>query len=146
MINTGGAGEGKQMIGPEGNIPNKDEVKSDAVLPSFCEPPNPCPPGMTAEDGCLEEFINNAEFSRQYQANQDCFCDEDHIIDDILQAADIKYQHKGLVAKKFHQKKRVRRSLSERQRVLGSKSAPWHRFNPYLRGKALKVVAKKGHF
>ena len=39
------------------------------VLPAYCDPPNPCPKGYTAEDGCIEveEFENRAEFSRKYQ-------------------------------------------------------------------------------
>ena len=39
------------------------------VLPAYCDPPNPCPAGYTAEDGCIqmEEFENKAEFSRKYQ-------------------------------------------------------------------------------
>lgn len=44
---TGGAGEGKQNLKPEGSIPNKNEVKTDAVLPAYCNPPNPCPFGYT---------------------------------------------------------------------------------------------------
>ena len=39
------------------------------VLPAYCDPPNPCPKGYTAEDGCIEmdDFENEAEFSRKYQ-------------------------------------------------------------------------------
>lgn len=55
------------------------QVKSDNVLPAYCEPPNPCPLGYTAADGCLEEFENSAEFSRNYQANQECICDQEHM-------------------------------------------------------------------
>jgi len=125
----GGAGEGKQYLSPSGSIINKAEVKTDAILPAYCDPPNPCPPGLTSEDGCLEEFENTAEFSRQYQASQNCLCDEEHMyscppshsrpsqsvkneveefnlaLNALLQKADIKGQHKT-VAKKFHEKKR----------------------------------------
>ena len=40
---------------------------SGAVLPAYCDPPNPCPIGYTAKDGCisLEEFENTSEFSRE---------------------------------------------------------------------------------
>jgi len=125
----GGAGEGKQFLSPSGTIVNKQEVKTDAVLPAYCDPPNPCPPGFTSDDGCLEQFENTAEFSRQYQSNQNCLCDEEHMyscpanhrkssqslqnqveefnqaLNMLLQKADLKDQHKT-VAKKFHEKKR----------------------------------------
>ena len=38
-----------------------------SMLPAYCDPPNPCPIGYTAEDGCIETFENKAEFSRKYQ-------------------------------------------------------------------------------
>ena len=46
----------------------KNHMKS-GVLPAYCDPPNPCPKGYTAEDGCIEmeEFENKADFSRKYQ-------------------------------------------------------------------------------
>merc|ERR1712142_1293117 len=51
------------------------------VLPAYCDPPNPCPKGYTQEDGCIEveEFENRAEFSRKYQASQNCMCDSEHM-------------------------------------------------------------------
>ena len=51
------------------------------VLPAYCDPPNPCPKGYTAEDGCIEmdQFENKAEFSRKYQAAQSCMCDSEHM-------------------------------------------------------------------
>merc|ERR1711971_356863 len=51
------------------------------VLPAYCDPPNPCPKGYTQEDGCIEveEFENRAEFSRNYQASQNCMCDSEHM-------------------------------------------------------------------
>ncbi|KAK6044013.1 neuroendocrine protein 7B2 precursor [Cooperia oncophora] len=55
---TGGAGEGEQKLREEENFQQRQEVKSDNVLPAYCEPPNPCPVGYTAADGCLEEFEN----------------------------------------------------------------------------------------
>ncbi|KRZ08271.1 Neuroendocrine protein 7B2, partial [Trichinella zimbabwensis] len=165
----GGAGEGQQYLLPEGLLPNKVEVKTDAILPAFCDPPNPCPPGMTAEDGCLEDFENTAEFSRVYQTNQDCLCDEDHMFtcpahhlraaetvkdslsefDDALQAllasSNIEGQHKGLVAKKFHSKRRARRDTSGSFAISKTATALRQlRNNPYLQGERLKVVAKKG--
>lgn len=49
ILISGGAGEGKQNLTPEGNIPNKNEVKTDAILPAYCNPPNPCPVGFTGK-------------------------------------------------------------------------------------------------
>lgn len=74
----GGAGEGKQLLGPDGSFENIQVIKSDNAVPSYCDPPNPCPIDYTAEDGCLEEFINSASFSREYQARQQCSCDSEH--------------------------------------------------------------------
>jgi len=76
---SGGAGEGKQHLQPDGSIPNRDEVKSDEDLPAYCDPPNPCPVGYSGDD-CdarpYEEFT--AEFSKNYQEHQNCMCDDDH--------------------------------------------------------------------
>jgi len=60
---------------------NSKEAKTDAALPAYCNPPNPCPVGYAAEDGCLEQFENTAGFSRQFQASQDCMCDSEHMFD-----------------------------------------------------------------
>ena len=59
----------------------KAGVKSSSMLPAYCDPPNPCPIGYTAQDGCIEmvQFENKAEFSRKYQAAQDCMCDTEHM-------------------------------------------------------------------
>lgn len=74
----GGAGEGRQLLGPEGTFENVQVVKSDHAVPSYCDPPNPCPIGYSARDGCLESFVNSASFSREYQAKQQCSCDNEH--------------------------------------------------------------------
>ena len=76
---SGGAGEGKQHLTPDGHMSNKDEVKSDEDLPAYCHPPNPCPVGYVGED-CdsrpYEEFTS--EYSKRYQEQQNCMCDDDH--------------------------------------------------------------------
>lgn len=74
----GGAGEGRQLLGPDGTFENVQVIKTDRAAHSYCNPPNPCPIGYTAEDGCLEDFINSASFSREYQAKQQCSCDNEH--------------------------------------------------------------------
>jgi len=159
---AGGAGEGKQFLKPAGTIPNRVEVKTDAILPAYCDPPNPCPPGMNAEDGCAEEFENTAEFSRQYQDKQQCMCDEEHmfscphnqhkltadqdnsqatfadVLENFLEKQNIVDQHKGVRAKKFHETKRTitKRSVHHQQQ---------HKYNPYLAGdKLVNIRAKKG--
>merc|ERR1739838_1017120 len=63
-----------------GTVQNKQEVKTDRFLPAYCDPPNPCPLGFSAEDGCdpaqREKFT--ADFSKLYQASQKCHCDREH--------------------------------------------------------------------
>lgn len=46
---SGGAGEGGQRLRPQGTIINKQEIKTDATLPAYCNPPNPCPIGYTGK-------------------------------------------------------------------------------------------------
>lgn len=77
----GGAGEGYQRLKPDGSVRNVQVVKTDAVLPAYCNPPNPCPIGYTEEDGCIQDFSNSAAFSRDYQAGQECMCDREHMFD-----------------------------------------------------------------
>jgi hypothetical protein len=52
---------------------------SGAVLPAYCDPPNPCPIGYTDKDGCIEDFENTSDFSRNYQGRQNCLCDSEHM-------------------------------------------------------------------
>uniref|UniRef100_F1LC15 Neuroendocrine protein 7B2 n=1 Tax=Ascaris suum TaxID=6253 RepID=F1LC15_ASCSU len=153
---TGGAGEGSQQLRPESDFEQREQisiqVKSDNVLPAYCEPPNPCPLGYTVADGCIEEFENSAEFSRNYQSSQTCICDQEHMFNCPAKGADELEEsiqnlldehgfHKNLIAKKFHQKRedfmeprRKRRSIPVRHNA---------RVNPYLQGEPLKTVSKK---
>jgi len=150
---TGGAGEGEQQLRPEDTFEHREQVKSDNVLPSYCEPPNPCPLGYTAEkDGCMEEFENTAEFSRNYQAQQQCLCDQEHMFncpsktstDEYEQGLDEMLQknglHKSMIAKKFHE---TRPQEPRRKRSAPSSPMFHHENNPYLTGQPLKSVAKK---
>ncbi|KAJ8356243.1 hypothetical protein SKAU_G00190370 [Synaphobranchus kaupii] len=80
----GGAHEGLQHLGPYGNIPNiVAELTGDNVPKDFSEdqgypdPPNPCPLGKSAADGCLENSPDTAEFSREFQQHQHLF-DPEH--------------------------------------------------------------------
>ena len=45
----GGSGEGRQLLGPNGSFENVQVIKTDTALPSYCDPPNPCPIGFTSE-------------------------------------------------------------------------------------------------
>lgn len=80
---SGGAGEGNQHLTPEGSLQNQQEVKTDEHLPFYCHPPNPCPKGFTAEDGCDEFVDDSAEFQRKWiwkmQEKGMCACDEEHM-------------------------------------------------------------------
>lgn len=48
LFYTGGNGEGKNRINMHGGGGGKtsNKVKSDASLPAYCNPPNPCPIGF----------------------------------------------------------------------------------------------------
>lgn len=81
IMMQGGAGEGQQHLKPDGSVPNVQVVKSNSILPAYCNPPNPCPIGYTAEDDCLEDFENSAAFSRDHQSKQECMCDQEHMFD-----------------------------------------------------------------
>ncbi|XP_053612227.1 neuroendocrine protein 7B2 [Plodia interpunctella] len=122
---TGGAGEGKQRLQPSGIMPNRQMVKTDAVLPAYCNPPNPCPIGYSEDQGCITEFENTAAFSRDYQMAQQCMCDAEHMFScppESSSELDMGFpeHHKNLVAKKFKPD------------------------NPYLMGERLPIAAKKG--
>uniref|UniRef100_A0A8C7XSF0 Neuroendocrine protein 7B2 n=1 Tax=Oryzias sinensis TaxID=183150 RepID=A0A8C7XSF0_9TELE len=129
----GGAHEGLQHLGPFGNIPNiVAELTGDNVPKDFSddhsypEPPNPCPLGKTAVDGCLEDAPDTAEFSREFQKHQHLF-DPEHD-----NPALTKWNKELLLQKLKGGPKRRKRSV-----------------NPYLLGQRLdKVVAKKSvpHF
>lgn len=76
---------GHQYVsGGTGELPNynlKSHVKTDASLPAYCNPPNPCPVGMHEDQGCQMTFENTAAFSREYQSDQECMCDGEHMFD-----------------------------------------------------------------
>lgn len=104
---AGGAGEGPYVKHPQ--------VKTDAKLPAYCNPPNPCPVGFSEDQGCINEFENSASFSREYQSAQECMCDTEHMFEcpaniQLKRQQNFQYwqlpqEHKNLVAKKFWVKK-----------------------------------------
>merc|ERR1711902_95467 len=97
------------------------QIKS-SMLPAYCDPPNPCPLGYTAQDGCIEDFENNSEFSQKYQASQNCMCDTEH----MFACPQAKQQDDG--------------GLS----FLGGFPAVEEVKNPFLAGAKLSIAAKKG--
>lgn len=109
---SGGGGEGPHVVKPQ--------VKTDATLPAYCNPPNPCPVGYTEEQGCIMDFENSASFSREYQSAQECMCDTEHMFECPANPSQdqgngqqnfgflsrqFPQEHKNLVAKKFWVKK-----------------------------------------
>ncbi|KAH8359760.1 hypothetical protein KR093_008703 [Drosophila rubida] len=73
---TGGMGEGQSRY--------NTIAKTDASLPAYCNPPNPCPEGYDMETmggNCITDFDNTAIYSREFQAAQDCTCDNEHMFD-----------------------------------------------------------------
>lgn len=63
-------------------------VKNEASLPAYCNPPNPCPVGYTEDQQCQTDFENTSAFSREYQAAQECMCDNEHMFDCPSKEAD----------------------------------------------------------
>ncbi|XP_043572047.1 neuroendocrine protein 7B2-like [Chiloscyllium plagiosum] len=130
----GGAHEGLQHLGPYGNIPNiVAELTGDNIPKNFNQdqgypdPPNPCPLGRKAADGCLEDTPDTAKFSSDYQAHQRLF-DPQH-----------DYSAMGKWNKNVMYGNVEGGNPGRRRRSV----------NPYLRGKRLNnVVAKKSapHF
>jgi len=85
---SGGAGEGKQHLTPDGSLSNlpsegHSEVKSDESLPFYCHPSNPCPKGYTSADGCQENVEDTADAQRAWITNMQshgfCPCDHEHM-------------------------------------------------------------------
>jgi len=108
------------------NHATKGPIKN-SMLPAYCDPPNPCPIGYTAEDGCIEMFENKAEFSRKYQASQSCMCDTEHMFscpDASLSNIYKKQQEPDLAYLGFP-------GIEDVQ-------------NPFLSGTKLPIAAKKG--
>jgi len=109
------------------------ERKTEGVLPAYCNPPNPCPLGYTSSDGCQEVFQNTAAYSRNYQAEQACMCDTEHMFHcpDSDGESEI-----GAIARSIHTQGMVDSTLD--------KIIDRMKSNPYLQGDKLPVHAKKG--
>ncbi|CAL4184055.1 unnamed protein product [Meganyctiphanes norvegica] len=152
LANYGNLGESKQRLKPAGNPGLKvpTELKSEGVLPAYCNPPNPCPLGYTASDGCLEVFENSAGFSRDYQAMQDCMCDNEHMFEcpestreSQISALARSIQNEGVLDSTLD---KIMDNLGTgNQRVIAKKFHQKKSYNPYLQGERLPIAAKKGH-
>jgi len=147
---AGGAGEGKQRLKPNGSVKNVQQVKTDNVLPAYCNPPNPCPVGYTYEDGCTENFINTAAYSREYQASQECMCDSEHMFDcpgssrnSEINALAQSIQNQGgdIMDSTFN--KLLEDMNIQEHKTMAKKHHVKKEYNPYLTGDKLPVVAKK---
>ena len=107
----------------------------------------------TAADGCVENVPNTAEFSRDYQSQQNCPCDPEHMFDCSVTSANainnipvVDGAHATVRGKKFSEKKSFNGyvdSLNARHPRSVDGAAAAHPVNPYLQGKKLPVVAKK---
>jgi len=166
---SGGAGEGKQHLTPEGSVSNKLEVKSDEELPSYCNPPNPCPKGKTAADGCQEGIQDTAEFNRLYILREmrdgRCTCDYEHMypescptnqeVPEVAGNNFDDYMNGIFNEDNTSDLKNPYMSVGEKRKSLtAKKGGPPHSIykrsneehelkNPYLQGFRLPVVAKK---
>lgn len=105
-----------------------------AVLPAYCDPPNPCPLGYTNADGCIEGFENTSEFSRRYQSTQNCICDTEHMFNCPSQSSNGDADDDQSSAPSF---KEAIRAANEESFLADME-------NPYLTGEKLHVAAKKG--
>lgn len=146
------------MSGGGGDLPSqasgKQEVKTDAGLPAYCNPPNPCPVGYTADQGCLEDFENTAAFSREYQAAQECMCDGEHMFEcHNVQNVDSETNENGdlesFLAEQYHAGTASAAasvpSSSNQKNIISKKAMlPSYASNPYLQGEKLPIAAKKG--
>lgn len=127
---------GHQYVsGGGGELPSntKHEVKSDTGLPSYCNPPNPCPVGFSSDDGCIEGMENTAAFSREYQGVQDCMCDAEHMFE--CNKVENVEDDNGEDLESF--------LADKNQKNLIAKKSQYYS-NPFLEGAKLPIAAKKG--
>merc|ERR1739844_124624 len=107
------------------------QIKS-SMLPAYCDPPNPCPLGYTAADGCIEDFENTSEFSRRYQSHQKCICDTEHMFD--------------CPEENTHRGEDDIAAVNILAGIPGIDVSTGGDGNPYMEGQKLPVAAKKGMF
>lgn len=108
------------------------QLRTNSMLPAYCDPPNPCPIGYTEADGCIEDFENTSDFSRQYQAGQKCICDTEHMFD--------------CPEENSHRGEDDIEAVNILARIPGISVPTGGDENPYMEGQKLPVAAKKGMF
>ncbi|XP_030374778.1 uncharacterized protein LOC115624294 [Scaptodrosophila lebanonensis] len=147
---------GHQYVsGGMGEVPNRYNtiVKTDASLPAYCNPPNPCPEGydMDLPGSCIADFENTAIFSREFQAAQDCTCDSEHMFDcaDQESSASSNSDMDSAVEKFLMHQFQNDNVLDSANSVVKKAFKPDLRMeamiNPFLQGDRLPIAAKKGN-
>lgn len=150
---SGGTGGGKE---------NPKQVKTDKVLPAYCNPPNPCPVGYTADDNCVEKFENSLDNNRRLLKQQDCPCDAEHMFScpaendheiketgnypDWMEQnsnSDLDSMNLEKREKKGGNQMRYKRDNERIMDILQSKLEQLKN-NPYFNGPHREVAAKKG--
>lgn len=150
---SGGTGDGKE---------HPKEVKTDKVLPAYCNPPNPCPIGYTANDNCVEKFENTLDNNRRLLQQQDCPCDAEHMFSCPETDHDIK-SPEGSYSNWMEQMDKPNSNLDDMTLKKREKKGSTHmRFerdteeiieqmmnakmekNPYFNGPHREIAAKKG--
>ncbi|XP_068155752.1 neuroendocrine protein 7B2 [Drosophila tropicalis] len=150
---------GHQFVsGGMGEMPNRYNtiVKTDASLPAYCNPPNPCPEGYDVETqgaNCIADFENTAIFSRQFQAGQECTCDSEHMFDCSQDGVESVKDEDELVEqflRQFGHENAVNSNGNNLVKKAGGVyEIPDPRMeaiiNPFLEGDRLPIAAKKGN-
>lgn len=143
---SGGTGDGKD---------NPKQVKTDKVLPAYCNPPNPCPIGYTADDNCVENFENTPDNNRNLMKQQECPCDKEHM---FSCPADSRISTKSgssldsVIDQLGNMENNAFLSTNEKRKSLVAKKSPHmikkrdteHARNPFFEGYHKRTAAKKG--
>lgn len=145
---------GHQYVsGGMGEAPNHFPalIKTDASLPAYCNPPNPCPQGYDQSAGCISDFENTALFSREYQAAQDCTCDSEHMFDCAGQDSssagnsEMASTMEKFLMHQFQNDNSIDNSNTPVKKHYGFGSPAAVGPNPFLEGDKLPIAAKKGN-
>ncbi|XP_067647463.1 neuroendocrine protein 7B2 isoform X1 [Eurosta solidaginis] len=142
---------GHQYInGGMAEMPNRfPAIKSDSTLPAYCNPPNPCPYGYDESQGCILDFENTAIFSREFQAAQECTCDNEHMFDCAGEDSNASTNEMTSTMEKFlmHQFQNdngIDNSNAVVKKFYGFAGGNGGLRNPFLQGEKLPIAAKKG--
>lgn len=144
---SGGTGDGKD---------NPKQVKTDKVLPAYCNPPNPCPIGYTSDDNCVENFENSPDNNRKLMKQQECPCDKEHMFScpsDTSISTKSGPSLDSVIEQLGNMENNAYMSTNEKRKSLVAKKSPHlvkreaeQARNPYFDGPHNKVAAKKGSY